>query len=424
MFKLKRLKTNFFKKIISFFCLMSLVIINFSGCSVKADEWVKRFGDEEITFSEFLLLVSLKVNDVETEVKKQLKTYDSVTFETIKETEINGVYAFDYLKDLVDKEMNKILAYRWAAKQLKISLNDQEKKALQKDGYNHYKSFNESFKAYKLGISLKACENFILWRALEYKVGEAILQKGKVGEVKPEDIKKFAKSKNTFAKYEMLKVPKNLRDLKIEDPNKKKEDEKKDQNKNEDEKKKEEEKKQEEDQQKIKKHFGVQTGKELADKLLKKANDEKKSLADVDKEIKEGLKGLQNTHVSEEIEYVDIRPNEEKEYKTKGETELKKKIKEEIKTMNVNSVAKIIETPSEMLIIKLKDVDDEVIQKEENKIKGILQSRNKEKYINDIQKKHEKEIETNDGCMKVSIIEKQFKEVHKNKIKMSNFPAL
>ena len=145
---------NSFKKIILALLCNLLIVFNLVSCGWDGVDCVKKLGDEEINFSEFLLLTSLKTVSAKSKTKGEL-SFEDINFETFKESEIEGSPALDYVKNQVNDEMEEILVKREAAKKLNVILTDQEKDTIKKNGYSKYKEINNSFKSSKNEIYIK-----------------------------------------------------------------------------------------------------------------------------------------------------------------------------------------------------------------------------------------------------------------------------
>lgn len=393
-------KKNFKKIILALLCNL-LIVFNLVSCGWNGEDCVKKLGDEEINFSEFLLLTSLKAVSSRGSIKGDF-AYDDFSFEVFKEGEIDGGAALEYIKNQVSDEMEEILIKRMAAKKLNVSLTEQEKEGIKKNGYERFKSLNSSFKASKIGISLKDCENLVLWDLLENKIGEQLYGKGKPGEIKEEDVMKFLKDKKNVMRFKFLKIPKEL---------------KKEENKEESKDKKD---KEESIQEKLEKKFSVKNSKELAENMLKKINGKKKSLEDVKKELQDGL-GKDIASLEEKVSY--LNEKDEQSFNPDEDYKFNEGVKKFLKEMEEKKEKKkIFETDTHIYIIETLEMDDETGKKEKEKAKGIKEKEAREDFLKKIRKEFKEKIETEESKFNISVVSKQIKKVCENKVKVSQFP--
>ncbi len=388
------------KKLISIVLINIAIVFNLASCGWNGEEYVKKIEGEEISFSEFLLLTSLQAVSAENNLKVG-DDYGGFDFESFREGEIEGSPALDYIKDKVNDEMEEILVKRVAAKKLNVTLNKEEEETVKKNGYDKFKNLNSSFKAGKIGISLKDCENFVLWEMLEKKIGEELYGKGKPGEIKEEAVKNYAKDKKNVRRFKFLKIKKES----------KKEENKKEENK--------EKEKEESFEEKLQKKFSVKTSKELAENMLKKINENKKSLEDIQKELKEGL-GEGTVSLEEKISY--LNEKDEENYNFNEDANFNKDIKKFLKEMDEKKESKkIFETQTHAFIIETIDMDDDSIKNENQKIIGILQNQAQDEFLKKVKEEIKDKIDTNEHIVDASSA-KQIKKVCENKVSASQFP--
>lgn len=388
-------KRNFFKKTIFMLFLFCSFIFCFTGCLNNSKDWVKKIGDEKISFSNFLLLTTVKINDVEKDVRQELKTYDEINFEDFKDATVNGTSATEDLKSKVDKEIKKILINMVAAKKLNVKYTQKELNSLQKQAYDQYKYFNEGFKAYKIGISLKDCEDYVKITNLEQKIGQELFGKGKPKEIKKEQILSYAKDKTKVLPYSTLTLPKSLEKAKVYD----------------------EEKKEQTDELFLKKHFGVEKIEDLADKFLK----EGKKLQEIEKEFGENSK-KEELKVTGGVEFLEKEQKDDLFLGKKDDKERKELIKA-LKEDKEEVPFKILKKQDGSLqLVKLLNLKDEETEPLQEQIKEILESKAKKDYIKSIEKAFVSKIETNEDSFNNSVVEKQVKKYYKNKTRKHQVP--
>ena len=398
-------KKKFFEKFMSVLVLICLILANFVGCGAEGKEWVKKYKNDSITFSQLLLITTLKVKTVEAKVKKSTEVFDNLTFEDMKESNIKGTPALEYLKKLVEEDLTNILVRNEAARRLKIKFKEQERKALDNNGYMQFKSFCDSYNAHKIGISLEDCIKLAYWQGIEYKIGEAIYGEGKFGEIKEEKIKGYLNDKDNVVKYKLLSFPKSLQQEKVE-KEVKKGDKKEIQQTNE---------------LKIKKHFKVEKTKDLVDLMFKRIKKGEKSFEDVEKELSEIFKKNSVTLKDDLKFFDDLYDDDLKNVYDDGKLKTEKKIKKNLKEMKKDNLCRLIEDEKQFYILKTIPMDENVDDAKKEKVKKILQEKVKENYIKKIEKEIKKKIETNDSNLTQSMINKQVKKVYRNKKEKDDF---
>lgn len=388
-------KRNFLKKIILVLFLFCFFIFSFTGClNASKDNWAKKVGDSKISFPNFLLLTTLEINNVEQDVRKELKTYGDINFEDFKDATIKGGSSIEYLKGKVEEQIKKNLVKIVAAKRLNVKYSKKELNSLQKQAYEQYKAFNESFKGYKIGICLKDCEEYVRVENLEQKILEGLCGKGKSKEIKKEQILSYAKDKNKVLPYTTIIIPKSLENEKVYDEEKEKTDE-----------------------LLLKKHFGVDNIQDLVDKFLK----EKKSLQEIEKEFVEGLK-KEDFKISGNVEFLEENEKENL-FSEKQDKKEKEELIKALKECNEDTTFKVVKKEGGSLqLVKLVNLKDEETEPLQEKIKGILEFKEKDQFLKSIEKEISSKIETNEEVFNDSVVEKQVKKFYKNKTAMNQFP--
>lgn len=381
----------------------------------KEDVVVKSLDDFEANFSDFLLDTALKVNEVERKIKKNFG--DEVTFEDLKETPINGISALEFIKDSVSGNLNRNLFVRDAAKKLNIVLTPEEMNGIKSQAYQTFKNLNVSFNAKDIGISLDSCCRAYEINMLEQKISEELFGEGKSKEIKEDEIKKFAEDKDKFARYQIIKLPEFLENVKVkdckEDVLNKKDEEKKD------EKKKDEEKKDEKDGEElvIEKSFGVKTVKELRDKIFDEIKSKKKTWEDIVDELKKAFKS--NIYIPKEQNMYLYDEEEDEESRANKDPEMKN-LKDNMKTMNGEDVRKI-DYEEEISLIRKYSIDEKILEKEKESIKTKLEGDIKKQFFEEIEKENIDKIQTNEDILTLDNVKKQVKKVYKYKKKEESF---
>lgn len=367
------------------------------------DVIVKSLDDFEINFSDFLLDTALRVSEVEKKIKKNFG--DEVTIEDLKETPINGVSAFEFVKDSVSVDLNRDLIVRAAAEKLNLVLTPQEVNNCKSQAYQTFKNLNVSINAKNVGISLASCVRLYEKNMLERKISEELCGKGKSKEVKEDEIKEFAGDKEKFAVYQIIKLPKFLENVKVKDCKEENSENKKDG----------EEKKDEKDGEElvIEKYFGVKTIKELRDKIFNEIKNKKKSWKNIVDDLTKAFK--KNIYIPKEENMFLYDGGENEENKAKEDLE-KEELKNNLKTMNGNDVRKI-DYEREMSLIRKYIVNEEILENEKEAIKAKLEGNIKKQFFEEIEKENIDKIKTNENILTLDNVKKQVKKVFKYKKK-------
>ncbi len=399
---------KFFEKFIAMFVILSLVVLNFAGCGSTQDEWVKRCGKDEIKFSQFLLLTTLKVKDVETAVKRSDPNIEEFTFEDMKEGLIYGNLSLQHLKDLVEEELNNWLVIKEAARRLGVSFTDQQLKSLKKAGYEQYKSCCDVYQGHKIGISLQDCFDLIRQQGLEYKVGQEIFGEGKFAEVKDKDINDFLNNRANVVKYKAIYLPESLEGAHVEKEVQKGKNKVKEKT----------------NELKIKKHFNVNRTKDLVQLLFNKIKNGEKSFDEIEKQLTEVFKESGLT-TKEDVRFFDDRYDDElkNSYDLEGR-KFEKNIKNTLKDMGKDNICRVVEGKEQFCILKTLPMDENVEEQKKEKVKDILQDRAKQKYLDKVRDDIKKKIETNNSKFKQSIVDKQVKKVYRYRREQSQFPTM
>lgn len=374
----------------------------------REDVVVKSLDDFEVNFSDFLLDTALKVNEVERKIKKKFD--DEVTIEDFKEASINGVSAFEFIKDNVSADLNRDLLVRVAAKKLNLVLTPQEVNNCKSQAYQTFKNLNVSINAKDIGISSESCRNAYETNMLEQKISEELCGKGKSKEVKEDEIKEFAEDKEKFARYQIIKLPDFLETVKVRDCKEKNNEENKKDEK--DEKNEKDEK--DGDELVIEKYFGVKTVEELRDKIFNEIKSKEKSWKNVVDDLTKAFKNKIYIKKEENMILYDGKENKESE-----NLEIKE-LKDNLKTMNENDVRKI-DYEREISLIRKYPVDGETLEKQKDAIKAKLEDDIKKQFFEEIEKENMDRIQTNENVLTLDNISKQVKKVYKYKKKEESF---
>ena len=385
------------------------------------DACVKSLNDEEITFSDFLLATTLKVNEAEGEIQKNFG--DELTFDDLKESQIKGMSAFEYIKDSAASDLNHYLILSAAAK-TKLNLvhpfTKEEYDGIKGQAYQMYKNFNINFNASNIGISKSSFEHYAKYKALEQKILKELFGEGKTKEVKDEEMKNFAKDKDKFCKYQIIKLSKSMENLKIKDCRKadEKEEEKKDKEK---EKKKEDDK----DGEKLvlEKNYGVKTVDELANKLFDSLKTKKLNWGDLVKKFSENFGTKSNLYVENENTMFLDSENESQDFMSNKEQKNTKK--NEIKSLKENEF-KIVNLSGEKCLLIRLPVNEEILDGEDGKdikgkIKNKIENIRKKQFFEEVEKENMEKIETNDNILNLDNTKKQVKKVYKYKKRQDPF---
>lgn len=375
---------------------------------------VKSLDGEELNFSDFLLATTLKVNEAEGEIQRNFG--DELTFDDLKESQIKGMSAIEYIKDTAASDLNHYLILSAAAKK-KLNLahpfTKEEYDGIKGQAYQMYKSFNINFNASNIGISKSAFENYIKYKALEQKILKELFGEGKSKEVKDEEMKNFAKDKNKFCKYQIIKLSKSMENLKVKDC--KKEDKKEGEDKKDKEKKKEDDKDAEE--LILEKVYGVKTVDELANKLFDSLKNKKLSWGDLIKKFNENFGTKSNFYVENENTMFLDSENESQDFMDSKEKRDAKK--NEIKSLKENEF-KIVNLSGEKCLLIRLPINEKILDGEEGKnikekIKKKIEDVRKKQFFDEVEKENIEKIETDDNILNSDNTRKQLKKVYKYK---------
>ncbi len=427
-FNFKKIISNkLFLMIVSFVVLLAgILTFIFVKGQKDSNDWVISSNGKQISFSEYLLLISTSVEEVEKKIQKpKYGMASKMSCEDFKDADVDGTPSIQYLNDVVTDKMKKILVKEIAAEKLHVALSEEEKKQLYQTATKYFKTYNNQFKAYDIGISFEDCLRYSYWELLDKKLADFLYGPGKPQEVTEKEIEDYSQNKEKVAREQMLKLPKQLLTLKEKKEEKKEQDDKKD-NEEEEEKKKEDEKK----ELLIKKHYKVEKLKDLAEIFSKKVNKENLTLEDVKNEIVEVFGNvLEGEVLRDEITTLQVDENKEQEmdgFGGENKKELDEKKAKEFAAMKVGD-CKVLELGEDVYIIKREEVDEEAIKKGSPTVKGYIQEEKMENFLKPIREDvFSENTEVNDFNLNLKNSEKQIKKFFKNRQQEGNnspFPA-
>lgn len=421
-FNFKKIISNkLFLMIVSFVVLLAgILTFIFVKGQKDSNDWVISSNGKQISFSEYLLLISTSVEEVEKKIQKpKYGMASKMSCEDFKDADVDGTPSIQYLNDVVTDKMKKILVKEIAAEKLHVTLSEEEKKQLYQTATKYFKTYNNQFKAYDIGISFEDCLRYSYWELLDKKLADFLYGPGKPQEVTEKEIEDYSQNKEKVAREQMLKLPKQLLTLK------EKKEEKKQQDK--------EENNEEEDEKKellIKKHYKVEKLKDLAEIFSKKVNKENLTLEDVKNEIVEVFGNVMEGEVlTDEIKTLKVDEKEEQEmdgFGGENKKDLDEKKAKEFAAMKVGD-CKVLELGEDVYIIKRGEVDEEAIKKGSPTVKGYIQEEKMENFLKPIREDvFSENTEVNDFNLNLKNSEKQIKKFFKNRQQEGNnspFPA-
>ncbi len=211
--------------ILIFFVFVFLITRRFND----GDEWVKRIGDKKISSSEYLLMLTTGIVEAEGSLKKNDK-FGSITLEDFKTSNFNGKPTLEYVENKAKETLDTFLVNRVRFEKLGCKFDEKEQEEIQRSSEDGYKYFNNGWQGYKIGISQKTLNDYIVDVKRIEKIREKLYGDG--GEYAATDDMLLGLANNNMLKYKKITISKRDKtdNEKDKDKDKDKKEEKKEEN--------------------------------------------------------------------------------------------------------------------------------------------------------------------------------------------------